>query len=95
MTLLFPCLIQALYDEAGVLEVPGADHRVEALSVSQMIMIEDSANPVLSHRSYMPPTVILAQSEAPLIPTNLSNRQGKDVYTCMDFKIRKQREAPI
>lgn len=53
-------------------EVPGVDHKDEVRGVSKTSMIKDSTNPILEQRSHAPPVVILAWSEGPSVPTELS-----------------------
>ncbi|KAF3636801.1 hypothetical protein FXO37_25265 [Capsicum annuum] len=73
-TLPFPCLVQQLYNEAGVPKVLGVNLRVKAMGVSQTSLIKDSTNLILAQRNCRPLTVILVQFEGQSIPEEPSDR---------------------
>lgn len=93
-TLIFPCLVQILCDEAGVSEVQGVDKRLETTGVDQTSTIKDSTNSVLAQRTRAPLTVISAQFEGPSVSMKPIDRQGGDVSINMNFDMGEQREAP-
>lgn len=69
MTLPFPGLVQLLYDEASVSEIPRVDERVKVIATSQTGMIKDLAYLELPMRPYAPNIVPPTTFEGPSIPT--------------------------
>ncbi|KAF3648377.1 hypothetical protein FXO38_18196 [Capsicum annuum] len=75
MTVLpFSYLIQLLFDDSGMPEVPSVDHKIEAMGVLQTSMIKDSINSILTQRSHIPLAMILTRPKGTSVPTEPSDK---------------------
>lgn len=89
-TLLFPYLIQQLYDAAGVLDIPDIDRRIEVKCTVDISLIKDRTNLILAQRSQAPLEIILVHFEG--APSSIKNVDRLDID--FDIYMGEQRDVP-
>lgn len=73
-TILFPCLVQRLYDMAGVLFILEVDHGVKANHMANIRLIKDNAKPIVLYRAQPLTSSGVTHFERPFVSVELVNR---------------------
>ncbi|KAF3663923.1 hypothetical protein FXO38_08775 [Capsicum annuum] len=90
----FPYMIQSLWDEVGVPEIPGVDERGTCNGDCTDKTMKSLAPPDLSKRSTKPAAVPSDHTKGLIDSIKLVDTHGGDVGVSVDIEIGVQREAP-